>query len=243
MWVQFAERLPDQQGTLPVGLAGSTLIGMSHDHDAPDLPDIETLFSPGFWDERYGSVERKFSGKVNVRLEEAVADLVPGRALDLGAGEGGDAAWLAGRGWEVVAVDVSQVALDRAAATVGSDRITWRQADLRSWTPEPDLGTFDLVTMCYLHLPLAHQRRLLGLLADVVRPGGSVLHVGHHHDDIAVGRWDMAELMRPAAEIAADLDPAVWEVVRADDPTRTEVGHGRTESVEVRDTVVLATRR
>ncbi len=216
-----------------------------------DLPDIETLFSPAFWDERYGGVDRKFSGNPNARLVEAASELAPGRLLDLGAGEGGDAAWMAERGWEVTAVDVSQVALDRAAALIGSDRITWRQADLRTWTPDPaDVGV-DLVTMCYLHLPLPHQRRLLGLLGDVVRPGGSLLHVGHHHEDIAVGRWDMAELMRPAAEIAADLDPAIWDVVRADDPTRMERrgghhghdDHTDPDEVQVRDTVVLATRR
>ncbi len=227
---------------------------MSHDHahdhgSVPDV-DIDTLFSPGFWDERYGGVERSWSGKPNQRLVENVSDLPAGRALDLGAGEGGDAAWLAGQGWEVTALDVSQVALDRAAGLVGDARITWRQADLRTWTPEPDLGPVDLVTMCYLHLPLEHQRRLLGLLAAVVRPGGTLLHVGHHADDIAVGRWDMAELMRPAAEIAADLDPEVWEVVSATDPTRMEQrgGHGHgdgtgPDQVPVRDTVVLARRR
>ena len=216
---------------------------MSHDHDAPDLPDIETLFSPGFWDERYAGVDRTWSGKPNQRLVEVVSGTTPGRALDLGAGEGGDAAWLAEQGWQVTALDASQVALDRAAGFVGSDRVTWRQADLRSWTPEPDLGTFDLVTMCYLHLPIPHHTRLVGVLADVVRPGGSLLHVSHHRDDIAVGRWDMSELMRPAADIAAELDPETWEVARADDPTRMEIGHGRTEPVEVRDTVVLARRR
>jgi SAM-dependent methyltransferase len=214
---------------------------MSHDHD--ELPDIETLFSPGFWDERYGQVERKFSGKPNQRLVENVADLAPGRALDLGAGEGGDAAWLAAQGWEVVALDVSQVALDRAARLVADDRVTGRQADLRTWTPGPDDTGFDLATMCYLHLPLPHQRRLLDLLAGVVRPGGTLLHVGHHADDIAIGRWDMAELMRPAAEIAADLDPERWEVGLADDPTRTESGHGHDGPVQARDTVVVATRR
>lgn len=225
---------------------------MSHDHGPADLPDIETLFSPTYWDGRYGGVERHFSGRPNQRLVEAVSDLAPGRALDLGAGEGGDAGWLAEQGWEVVALDVSQVALDRAAGLIGSDRITWRQADLRTWAPEPDLGTFDLVTMCYLHLPLPHQQRLLGLLGAVVRPGGTLLHVGHHHEDIAVGRWDMAELMRPAADIAADLDPEAWAVVGADDPTRMEPrgGHhahgdapGHADHVQVRDTVVVATRR
>ena len=222
---------------------------MSHDHDAPDL-DLDTLFSPTFWDERYGSVERTWSGRPNQRLVEVVTGMTPGRALDLGAGEGGDAAWLAQQGWQVTAVDVSQVALDRAAASVGDDRITWRQADLRSWTPAPDLEV-DLATMCFLHLPHPPHGRLIDQLARAVRPGGTMVHISHHRDDIAVGRWDMPAVRRPAAESAADLDPAVWEVVRADDPTRMEPRHGHhgpdgdTEGalVEVRDTVVVATRR
>lgn len=222
-----------------------------HEHGpgpGPDeLPDVETLFSPGFWDERYAGVERAWSGKPNQRLVEVVDGWEPGRALDLGAGEGGDAAWLAAQGWEVVAVDVSQVALDRAAASIGSDRITYRQADLRDWEPDTDLGTFDLVTLSYLHLPPAPWARLLGRLADVVRPGGHLLHVGHHHDDIAVGRWNMPELMPPAAQVAGHLDPEVWEVVRADDPTREEHGHHAAdaplEPKHVRDTVVVARRR
>jgi trans-aconitate methyltransferase len=207
--------------------------------------DVDHLFTPEFWDERYGGEERVWSGRPNARLVEVVEDMAPGRALDLGAGEGGDAAWLAARGWEVVALDVSQVALDRAAAHAPSERITWRQADLRTWTPEPDLGLFDLVTTCYLHLPAPGHPRLLGLLASVVRPGGTLLHVGHHHDDIAsAGRWDMAELMRPSEQIAADLDPADWEVVRADDPTRVEHSHRHEGGhAHVRDTVVVARRR
>ncbi len=216
--------------------------------ERPDVPDLDTAFSAPYWDERYAGVDRAWSGKPNLRLVEVVADLEPGRALDLGAGEGGDAAWLAERGWEVVAVDVSQVALDRAAASVPTDRITWRQADLRTWEPVPG-ETFDLVTMHYLHLPPQPWARMIGLLGDVVRPGGHLLHVGHHRDDIAIGRWDVPELMPPAADVAARLDPAVWDVLRADDPTRTEAPHhqhgGGDEAtpVQVRDTVVLARHR
>ncbi|QYG93428.1 class I SAM-dependent methyltransferase [Iamia sp. SCSIO 61187] len=226
---------------------------MSHDHDAPDL-DLDELFSPTFWDERYGGVERTWSGRPNQRLVEVVEGMTPGRALDLGAGEGGDAAWLAQQGWRVTALDASQVALDRAARFVADDRVTWRQADLRTWTPEPGLEV-DLATMCFLHLPHPHHGRLIAQLAAVVRPGGTMVHLSHHRDDIAVGRWDMPDVMRPAAEIAADLDAAVWEVVRADDPTRMEPRHGHHghgagddhephgELVQVRDTVVVARRR
>ncbi|WP_338037967.1 class I SAM-dependent methyltransferase [Nocardiopsis halophila] len=65
------------------------------------------------WDDRYSSEERLFSGNPNGVLVAEVEGLAPGRALDLGCGEGADAVWLAERGWHVAAVDISQVALDR----------------------------------------------------------------------------------------------------------------------------------
>ena len=67
------------------------------------------------WDEHYGERARVWSGRVNARLAEVAESLTPGRALDLGCGEGADAVWLAERGWQVVAVDISGVALQRAA--------------------------------------------------------------------------------------------------------------------------------
>ena len=68
------------------------------------------------WEEHYGERDRVWSGRVNVRLVEVVSTLEAGRALDLGCGEGADACWLAERGWTVVAVDISDTALQRAAA-------------------------------------------------------------------------------------------------------------------------------
>ena len=62
--------------------------------------------------------------------------LSPGRALDVGSGEGADAIWLAVRGWRVTGVDIARAALDKARAraeTVGAEvasRIEWQQRDL-----------------------------------------------------------------------------------------------------------------
>src|SRR6478735_6817610 len=100
-----------------------------------------------FWDERYAGTEQLFSGAANGVLVTEVADMTPGRALDVGCGEGGDALWLAEQGWRVTAPDVSQVALDRAAALDVDGRVEWRQADLTASAPTP--GSFDLVSAQY----------------------------------------------------------------------------------------------
>ncbi|PLW74405.1 class I SAM-dependent methyltransferase, partial [Streptomyces sp. DJ] len=65
------------------------------------------------WDERYASRELVWGAEPNRWLVREVEDLAPGRALDLAAGEGRNALWLADRGWRVTAVDFSRTALDR----------------------------------------------------------------------------------------------------------------------------------
>jgi len=83
----------------------------SHDHAPDTIPDVATMFTPEFWDDRYRSAPAIWSGNPNPRLVEHVADLAPGAALDVGCGEGADAIWLAARGWKVTGIDVSTVAL------------------------------------------------------------------------------------------------------------------------------------
>ncbi|WP_229796335.1 class I SAM-dependent methyltransferase, partial [Saccharothrix coeruleofusca] len=105
-----------------------------------------------FWEQMYRSRERLFSGAPNGVLVTEVADLPPGQALDVGCGEGGDALWLARRGWRVTAVDISHTALSRAAAA-GADvagRVAWKHGDLTA-TPPP-AGAFDLVSIQYFPL-------------------------------------------------------------------------------------------
>ncbi|WP_433322972.1 SAM-dependent methyltransferase [Spirillospora sp. CA-294931] len=136
-----------------------------------------------FWDEKYGAADRLWSGKPNAALVRQVGDLEPGTALDLGSGEGGDAVWLAHRGWRVTAVDISQVALDRAAAHAVeegvADRIQWRRHDLAESFPE---GTYDLVCAQFLHAPADidfPRERVLRDAAAAVAPGGVLLIIGH----------------------------------------------------------------
>ena len=113
-----------------------------------------------FWDELYGSRDQLFSGNPNGALVTEAADLPPGQALDVGCGEGGDALWLARRGWQVTAVDISRTALERAvaASTDVADRIAWTRADLTTTPPPGD--SFDLVSVQYF--PLPHQPDQIG---------------------------------------------------------------------------------
>ena len=218
--------------------------GHGHDEDVPE----EFKFTQEFWDDRYGSAGRLWSGQPNAQLVEQASGLEPGEALDAGCGEGGDAIWLAGQGWPVTAVDVSQVALDRGAAAAAAagdgvaGRIRWRREDLLTWAPEP--GRYGLVSAQYMHLPLEMFGDFLARLAAAVRPGGTLLVVGHHPDDLHanVGRHGPAHRFVLAETLAADLDQESWEIVVAaafDRPARDLDG----QAVTVRDTVLRATRR
>jgi len=125
------------------------------------------------WDERYRATDRLWSAEPAAIVAEVVGPMAPGRALDLGAGEGRHAAWLAGRGWQVTAVDFSAVGIDRGRAMSGDVSVDWIVADVRTWEP-PDT-VFDLVLVSFLHLAGDVVGRLRGWLA----PGGSVVFVGH----------------------------------------------------------------
>jgi SAM-dependent methyltransferase len=136
------------------------------------------------WNERYGEQhEGMWSGRPNGRLVAEVAELRPGRALDVGCGEGADAIWLAQRGWTVTAVDISDVALERgraAALRVGAT-VAWIAGDALA-TPLP-ARSFDLVSMQYPALPKAAGDDAVRALLDTVADGGLLLAVYHDLDD------------------------------------------------------------
>ena len=136
------------------------------------------------WDTRYSERERAmWSGRPNGRLVAEVADLTPGRALDVGCGEGADAIWLAGGRWTVTAIDISDVALCRAreAAELAGATVEWLCGDALQ-TPFP-ARTFDLVSLQYPALPKASGDSAVRELLGTVRPGGLLLAVYHDLDD------------------------------------------------------------
>ncbi|MFB8114439.1 SAM-dependent methyltransferase [Streptomyces sp. NPDC055962] len=168
------------------------------------------------WDDRYRESDRIWSGDPNAPLVREVEGLKPGRALDLGCGEGADAVWLARQGWTVTATDISRVALGRAAGHAADagveDRVDWQWHDLGASFPE---GEFDLVSTQFLHsmgdLP---RDEILRRAASAVAPGGVLLIVGHagfpswehDHPDVELPTTDevLASLELPEGE---------WEVL------------------------------
>jgi SAM-dependent methyltransferase len=229
---------------------------VSHD----DSPDFAIHFTREFWDDRYRSAGQLWSGWPNPQLVAQTHGLTPGDALDVGCGEGADAIWLAAQGWTVTAVDISAVALERAAghaAARGDEiagRISWHQADLHSW--DPGRQRYDLVSAQFMYLPLAQLESLHRRLAAAVRPGGTLLVVLHHPDghpvgarphagpglaDTADGRAVLALGGQPE-RLAAALDPGTFEVILAEAIPR-EVADSGGRPVTLTDTVLRAVRR
>jgi SAM-dependent methyltransferase len=212
-----------------------------HDHHG------QPPFGEAAWDERYRSSARIWSGQPNPQLVTEISGLAPGRALDVGCGEGADAIWLARRHWKVEAVDISGVALERAAAHASeldpeaSGRIEWRRTDLIADPPKP--ATFDLVSAQFMQLPPDLRGTLFPALAGAVRAGGTLLIVGHHPSDLGTGvrRPPMPELFYTGDDVAALLDDD-WSVdVNEARPRKATTADGL--EVTIHDAVLRATHQ
>ncbi|WP_432142901.1 class I SAM-dependent methyltransferase [Streptomyces sp. bgisy084] len=209
---------------------------MAHDVTVPDEE---------YWDARYAQSDRMWSGRPNSALVRETGELAPGSALDLGCGEGADAIWLAERGWQVTAVDISGIALGRAAghaAEAGvTDRITWQQHDLSATFPA---GTFDLVTAQFLHSPSDAMPRedILRKAARAVAPGGVLLIVGH----AGLPAWEPdceVHLPTPEEVIAGlGLADGRWDLLRCEEHPSFRTGHDGKPDPRTDNTVKLRRR-
>ena len=207
----------------------------------------------GFWEDRYRGAAPIWSGAANRTLVDVLdgldglGGLEPGRALDLGCGEGGDALWLAARGWTVTGVDLSPTAVARAsaaadAAGIPAERVRFVAADLETWSSD---GRYDLVTASFLQSPIAFPREeILRRASRMVAPGGRILVIAH----AGAPHWVPADssahpdFPTPAGDLAAlHLDPTGWEVVAAETRSRTATApDGSTGPID--DSVVFARR-
>jgi SAM-dependent methyltransferase len=131
------------------------------------------------WDRRYAEIDSLWSLTPNRFLVAEAADLHPGNALDLACGEGRNAIWLAERGWQVTAVDYSEVAIEKARRRAEEEHVEvdFRVQDLLTFGPAR--RAYDLVVLLYLQIPAPERRQVLAAAAEAVAPAGTLLLVGH----------------------------------------------------------------
>jgi SAM-dependent methyltransferase len=150
----------------------------------------DALIEAHEWDERYRTSELIWKAGPNQWVQQYTQHFPPGAALDLASGEGRNAVWLANRGWRVTAVDFSAVAMEKAKKLAShhgartADRIHWVVEDVLSYAPTTE---YNLVLVIYLHLHAEQRRNALQRAAAAVAPGGSLLIVGHHTDNLTQG--------------------------------------------------------
>lgn len=223
-----------------------------HTHEHPERgpglspPPDGRRMTAADWDARYAEAResgRIWTGEPNHALVVEVADLPPGRALDVGCGEGGDAIWLAGRGWQVTALDPSRVAVDRArdAATAEGRSVDWRVSGLDEVAPGLPDGGFELVSTFYPTLfldtdPIADLTRLTAV-------GGTLLVVHHadfHPQHAKDHGWDPSELMMPDDVAAALAGRHDW-VVEVHEHRARQISGGA--GAHHNDDVVVRARR
>lgn len=165
------------------------------------------------WDVRYAKAELEWGAEPNRFLVQEIEGLEPGRALDIAAGEGRNAIWVAARGWTVTAVDFSPVAIEKArrlAAERGVD-VEWVVADVVDYAPGTEV--FDLAIVFYLHLVASEMRKVLGRAAAALRRGGTLLIVGHDRANLTdgVGGPQDPAILLDAQVVASELEDLVIE--------------------------------
>jgi SAM-dependent methyltransferase len=200
------------------------------------------------WNERYKQKTMNRIPEHSAALEEAVKDLSPGKALDLAAGTGRNAFYLARRGWEVTAVEFSDVAVE-AGRRFASDlelEVEWIIEDLTAYKPQA--GSFDLITIFYLHLPWSEFRQILQAAAAALCPGGKLLVVGHDSANLTEGSGgpqDPDVLYSPEMVAGELMDFNLFDLeIEFAEKVRMPVDHGENEGTGTQiDCVVRAARR
>lgn len=185
------------------------------------------VMSVEMWNDRYAGRDLVWSAAPNQFLVTEVDSLSPGRALDLGCGEGRNAVWLAEQGWDVTAVDFSDVGVGkgREMAAKRGVEVNWVVEDLNSY--RPPAGAFDLVIDFYIHLPPDQRQALTRKGATAVAPGGTLLIVGHHLDNLEAGYGgpqDPAVLHLPAVISSGLGDLGIVKAERVERAVATDEG-------------------
>lgn len=191
------------------------------------------------WNDRYAQHDLVWSSEPNEFVKMHVADLDPGRALDLGCGEGRNAIWLAQKRWAVVATDFSDVAIEKAIASSHHRGITvdFRVEDATEVAAHE--GHYDLIVMAYLHVDAAAFDDILRRAVQKLAPKATLFVVGHHIDNPDRGHGGPPDrrVLQDPETIAAHLTDL--HIVAAQEVTRTvHVDGGEATAI---DALVIAT--
>lgn len=192
------------------------------------------------WNEKYAGSELVWGAPANAVVMEFATSLPAGRALDLACGEGRNALWLATRGWQVTALDFSSVALEKGARAAEPlprsvrERLEWVRGDVTEIEFESD---YDLVLVVYLHLSPNERPKTLRRAAAALRPGGTLLIVGHDAVNVSegVGGPQDIEILYTATDLVDELGDAVI-------PTVAERRYRATDAGTAIDALVVGRR-
>ncbi|MBX3311088.1 MAG: class I SAM-dependent methyltransferase [Cryobacterium sp.] len=211
------------------------------------VDENEHEFGREYWEERYSASGLAWSGNPNPVLVTEATRLTPGRALDIGSGEGADAIWLAQQGWHVTGIDIAVSALTKARTRaealdpIAAARIDWQQHDVTEWSPPP--LAYDLVSAQFMHLPEPARTTLFRSLAAAVAPGGRLLIVGHDVADVGPDsphKGHLSDLMFGVEDVLAAIAPEGLHVEVAESRRRNAAPAPGSEFHH--DVVVLASR-
>jgi SAM-dependent methyltransferase len=172
----------------------------------------------GSWDRRYGGSDLVWTSEPNRFLVAETTTLAPGRAIDLGCGEGRNAIWLAEQGWQALGVDFSEVGVRKARelAAARGVSVDWLVVDLHDYRPEP--RAFALVLIFYLQVPAGQRQPIMRAAADAVAPGGTFLLVGHDSSNLQHGHGgpQNPSVLYTAPDVVEDITGAGLQIERAE---------------------------
>ena len=157
-----------------------------------------------FWNDIWSTIGHVFAGYDELLVKHA-GDLKPGRALDLGCGSGGNAIWLAQSGWQVTAVDFSDVAIEKGKAQAADKQVgvEFVVSDVTTYRLD---GLYDLIISFYIHLWPDQRAQMLSKVVQALTPGGKFLFVSHDQSSPpSEWRQDDLDSLTSPDEVAAEL--------------------------------------
>ena len=197
------------------------------------------------WNDRYADKDLVWSAGPNELFAKEVKNLRPGKALDVACGEGRNAIWLAEQGWDVTAIDFSDVAIEkgRQIAARREVNVNWIAEDVSSW--QLPRHEFDLVAVLYLHTTIDEREQWLENVISSVKPSGTFIYIAHDIDNIknGVGSPQDPALLPTVAEITSALKGfSIENAGVIERPVARDPGHGKELEGIALDSFVRAVR-